>query len=231
MKNIQKFGGTAALYMAGAFLAAMAYFLLFADYTSITDPLEKVRFLAEHRVGMELVHVAAYIIFSFALVVFSITLHGMLKIHQPSLAGTASVVGFIWAGTLVASGMVFTYGMKTVLAMQASDPTQAAAAWVVIESVANALSSGNGELLGGVWTLLNSLAAFQLRGIPKVMNILGLVVGMAGLLSAIPLLNALTAVFGLLQLIWFIGWGFFLLRQEASIKKSSLILKRRIIYK
>jgi hypothetical protein len=78
--------------------------------------------------------------------------------------------------------------------------------------VANGLGNGNGEILGGLWTLLISLAALRAGGLPKVLNILGLLVGAVGIISIIPgLTDLLTGVFGVSQIIWFIWLGIVLL--------------------
>ncbi|HSN93433.1 MAG TPA: hypothetical protein VLR89_00060 [Anaerolineaceae bacterium] len=63
-------------------------------------------------------------------------------------------------------------------------------------------------------TLLISLAALRAGGLPRGVNILGLVVGAVGIITIIPALNALVAVFGLGQIVWFIWVGIVLLRSN-----------------
>jgi len=79
--------------------------------------------------------------------------------------------------------------------------------WQGIESVASGLSFGNGEILGGLLTLLVSLAALRAGGLPKGLNILGLLIGAGGILSIIPRLTSLIGVFGAGQIIWFVWLG------------------------
>jgi hypothetical protein len=78
--------------------------------------------------------------------------------------------------------------------------------------VASGLSNGNGEILGGLWTLLVSLAALRAGGLPKGLNMLGLLVGAVGIVSILPGLTGLTGIFGLDQMIWFAWLGIVLLR-------------------
>jgi len=81
--------------------------------------------------------------------------------------------------------------------------------------VANGLGNSNGEILGGLLTLLVSLAALRAGGLPKGLNILGLLVGAVGIISLIPALtDLLTGVFGLSQIIWFAWLGIVLLRSN-----------------
>ena len=110
--------------------------------------------------------------------------------------------------------MVSNAGIAPVVALYAKDPAQAALTWQGIESVANGLGNGNGEILGGLWTLLVSLAALRAGGLPKGLNILGLLVGAVGIISIFPGLTDLTGVFGLGQIIWFVWLGIVLLRSN-----------------
>ena len=80
--------------------------------------------------------------------------------------------------------------------------------------MSHGLGFGNGDILGGLLTLLVSLAALRAGGLPKGLNILGLLVGAVGIITIIPALNALTGVFGLGQIIWFIWLGIVLLRSN-----------------
>jgi len=220
MKTLQKWGGAAALYQAAAYLAAIVFFLFIANYPSITDPLEKMAFLLENQLGMYGMYTAAYVVFGIALIVLTLALYDRLKTGSPAIMQTAAAVGLIWAGTLIASGMIFTTGMKTVLELYPIDAPQALTIWLTIESVSTGLSSGNGEILGGLWTLLISLAGVRTGGLKKALSILGMAVGGVGLLSAVPTLNDLTAVFGLTQLVWFIWLGIALLRRDSKMSES-----------
>ena len=42
MKNLQRWGGIAALYMAGAYIAGILFFIFMADYPSAVSPAENV---------------------------------------------------------------------------------------------------------------------------------------------------------------------------------------------
>jgi hypothetical protein len=156
-----------------------------------------------------------YVFFGLFLVALALALHDRLKSGAPALMQVATVIGIIWAGSLVASGMISNAGINPVVALYAKDPAQAALTWETIETIAtNGIGNGNGEILGGVWTLLVSLAALRAGGFPKGLNILGLLVGTAGILSLVPGLTGLTSIFGLGQIIWFVWLGIVLLRSN-----------------
>ena len=158
-----------------------------------------------------------YVFFGVVLIVLALALYDRLKSGAPALMQVATAIGIIWAGSLIASGMVANAGIAPVVALYATDPAQAALTWQAIETVADGLGNGNGEILGGLWTLLVSLAALRAGGLPKGLNILGLLVGAVGILSLIPgLTDLLIGVFGLSQIIWFVWLGIVLLRSKPS---------------
>src|SRR3990172_39037 len=211
MKTLQKFGGFAALYLAVAYLIGMVIFLVVLDYPSITDPAQKVALLVEMQMVTFSTNLLMYVFFGVFLIVLSLALYDRLKSGAPAIMQVATAIGIIWAGSLIASGMVSNAGIAPVVALYAKDPAQAALTWQGIESVAFGLGNGNGEILGGLLTLLVSLAALRTGGLPKGLNILGLLVGAVGIITIIPVLNDLTGVFGLGQIIWFVWLGIILL--------------------
>jgi hypothetical protein len=216
MKTLQKSGGIAALYMAIAHLIGIIIFLIVLDYLSITDPEQKVALNVEKQTIIFSTNLLMYVFFGFALIVLSLALYDRLKSGAPVLMQVATAIGIIWAGSLIASGMVANAGLAMIVPLYAKDPAQAALTWQGIEAVANGLGNANGEILGGPLTLLVSLAALRAGRLPKGLNILGLLVGAVGIITIIPALNALTGVFGLGQIIWFVGLGIVLLRNSPS---------------
>jgi hypothetical protein len=214
MKTLQKFGGFAALYLAVAYLIGIVLFLVVLDYPSMTDPAQRVALLVEKQMVIFSTNLLMYVFFGVFLIVLSLALYDRLKSGAPAIMQVATAIGIIWAGSLIASGMVSNAGIAPVVALYAKDPAQAALTWQGIESVASGLGNGNGEILGGLLTLLVSLAALRAGGLPKGLNILGFLVGAVGIISIFPGLTDLTGVFGLSQIIWFVWLGIVLLRSN-----------------
>ena len=217
MKTLQKSGGLAALYLAAAYLVGIVLFLVVLDYPSITEPAQKVALLVEMQMVTFVTNLVMYVFFGVILVILALALYDRLKSGAAALVQVATVIGVIWAGSLVASGMIANAGIAPVVALYAEDPSQAALTWLGIETVANGIGNGNGEILGGLWTLLISWAALRSGGLPKGLNFLGLLVGVVGILSLFPGLTDLTGLFGIGQLIWFVWLGIVLLRSNASM--------------
>jgi hypothetical protein len=215
--NLQRTGAFAAFYVAASLLAAMAYFLLIARVPDGASPAEKLAALAASRTGQYAMTLAVYVVFGLVLVVLAAALHERNKDGGEALMKAATPIAFIWAGLLVASGMVFNVGMESCLALMQSDPAQAAALWASTNLVSSGLS-GNGEIVGGSWMLLASLAALKKKSLPVALNILGLAVAAIGISSVIPALKDLAAAFGLGQIAWCSWLGIVLLHGVPEAK-------------
>lgn len=216
MKNLQKMGGFAALYLAVAYLTGIVLFLFVLDYPSIVEPAQKVALLVDKQMVIYITNLLMYVIFGVFLVVLTLALYERLNTASPAIIRTATAIGIIWAGALIASGMVANAGIAPTVALYDKDPTQAALTWLAIESVANGLGGANGEILGGLWTLLVSWAALQVSGLPKWLNYLGMLVGVIGIISTVPGLSDLAGLFGMSQMLWFVWLGIVLLRRSPS---------------
>ncbi|MGB7980456.1 MAG: DUF4386 family protein [Candidatus Nanopelagicales bacterium] len=213
----QRAGGVAALYLGAAFLLAMPFFLVVVNYPAATDATEKVALIAAHHASMHVMYLITYVLFGVVLAVLALALHARLSSAAPALMQVATAVGVMWAVVLVASGMVFNAGMAAVVDLYPADPDQAQSMWQAIEPVAQGLGSGSGgEFLGGLWVLLVSVASLRGKSLPRALGWLGLVVGLAGLLSIIPPLSATAYAFGLLLIPWFTWLGIAMLRSATG---------------
>ena len=208
----QKAGGLAALYMAGAYVLAMPFFLLLVDYHRAVGPAAKVASLAANHGAMQVMYLISYVVFGIALSILALALYERLKPAAPALMQVATAVGLIWAALLVASGLVFNAGMGAVVTLYPSNPAQAVSMWQAIEPVSSGLSCADGEILGGLWVLLVSIAGLRMGGFSRALGWFGVVVGAIGLASVIPPLTDLAILFGLAQIVWFVWLGFSMLR-------------------
>jgi hypothetical protein len=216
MKNLQKMGGVSALFMAAAYLINMVIFLVVLNYMAITDPAQKMALVADQPTMIFLTNILGYVLFGVFLVVLSLALYERLKNGSTGMVQAAVAFGIIWAGSLIASGMVANAAIAPTVALFANDPVQATNNWSVIETIANGLGNANGEILGGLFTLLISWAALNSGKLPKALNIVGLCVGGVGIVTIVPMLNSFVSVFGLGQVIWFVWLGIVLLRKNQT---------------
>jgi hypothetical protein len=220
-KNVEKTGGIAALIAAATVVVGLGMFAFFlSDYTTgDPTPGESVAFLADNHAAMYIWNLITLIVYSVLLVVVALALYQRLKTGSRSMAQTATVFGLIWAGLLVAAGMVLNIGFGTVVDLYGTDPAQAESVWLAVDSVGNGLSGGM-EIFGPIWVLLVSWAALRTGVLPKPLNYLGVVMAVAGLATIIPALEAVGAIFGLGLIVWLAWVGVVMYRgtpSEASL--------------
>jgi hypothetical protein len=220
--GLRRAGGYAALYVAAGYLAAIPYFVFLVDYPGATSPEDKVTLFVHHHTSMYLMHLVSFELVALALIVVTLAVYQHLHEHAPAAIEVASVVGLVRAGLLVASVMVFDHGMAVVVDQHASNPQQAVATWRAIGPIADALGGTGGDVLGGVWFLLVSWVALRSGVFQRTLNWLGLAVGAAALLSAVPGLGSLEVVTGLLQIVWFLWFGILTTRSSHDQAKRTI---------
>lgn len=209
--NLQKMGGVAALIEAFAYIIGFTVFIFVLDASAYEGPVRMIEFLQDHATVLYGVNLLIYVVFGVFLVVLTLALRERLQTDRPGLAQTSAAFGLIWAGLVIASGMIANIGMDSVIKLAVDDPQQASTVWLSISTLQEALGGGN-EIVGGIWVLLVSWAGLSSGRLPKALNYLGLVVGAAGMLTTLPPLGELAAVFGLGQIVWFAWLGVFMLR-------------------
>ncbi|MCB0062787.1 MAG: hypothetical protein KDE19_11750, partial [Caldilineaceae bacterium] len=77
---------------------------------------------------------------------------------------------------------------------------------------------GGGEtLVNALWFLLLGWAALRARELPRILNYLGMTIGVAGILSVLLAALGLMAVYGLGLIVWLAWLGVVLLRGSTSL--------------
>jgi len=209
--DLQKLGGIAALIEAALYITGFALFLTVLDPSGYEGHAQKIAFLAENQTTSYIANLLIYVVFGVMLVVLVLALHARLKNSSPAIMQTATAFGLIWAGLVIASGMIANIGNSTIVDLFSENQDQAVALWLAIITVQEALGGGN-EIVGGLWLLLLSWAALRAGNLPKALNYIGLLVGLAGILTVVPAFDVLMDVFGLGQIVWFAWLGTVMLR-------------------
>jgi hypothetical protein len=217
MNDFQKTGGVAALIQAATFVVGLGmYFTLLAPYsTGDVDPGQYVAFLADNQAIMRAWNLVIFEVFGVFLVILSLALYERLKAGSPAMAQAATAFGLIWAALIMGTGLVANNDLGVVVDLYGKDPAQAATVWLALDSVENGLG-GTDEIVGGLWVLLVSWSALRAGGLPRTLNYLGLVIGVAGILTVVPALDVLGIVFGLGSIVWFVWLGIVMLRSRPS---------------
>ncbi len=217
MSTVQKAGGVVALFEAAAYVVGFASMALVFNPgdTEAWTSAQKLSFLLERKAWFQTLHALIFVAFGIALVVLAVALHERLQHGSPALMKVATPFGLIWAGLVIASGMVAIVGLEAVAAMhERNDIALATSAWAVLAAVQDGLGGGV-EVVGGVWVLLISAAAWRSRALPRGVCMLGIVVGLSGVLTVFPPLKSLAVLFGLSQIVWFVALGLVMVRSSS----------------
>ncbi len=213
MRNLDKAGGVAALVEAFAYIVGFSVMATLLNPANAADwsPAQKLSFVLERKAIFQMWTLLIYVVFGVALVVLAVALHERLRARAADLMQIATAFGLIWAGLVIASGMVASIGLNAVAALHATDVAQAGALWKAVSTIQDGLGGGV-EIVGGLWVLLISIASLRSMALPRVLGFLGLIVGVSDVLTIVPSLGELGAIFGLGQIPWFVWIGVILLR-------------------
>ena len=75
---------------------------------------------------------------------------------------------------------------------------------------------GRVEVVGGIWILLVTWAALLAGRLPRALNYLGVVIGLAGVLTVVPALGVLGIGFRLGEMVWIVWLGIVWVRSSPS---------------
>lgn len=210
--SLKIMGGLAGIIAALTFLFGFALFVTTFEplATGELNATETVEFLRDNQTIFYVWNLVIYVLFGVVQAVLTLALHERLKTVAPGMSQVSLALGLVWSGLVIASGMVANVGAAAVVEMFASNPEQAGTVWAAIDSVYKGMGGGN-EIVGGLWVLLLSLAAMR-GALPKLLNLFGMLVGAAGIVTLVPALADVGAIFGLGIIAWYIWVGIALMR-------------------
>lgn len=207
-------GGIGALIAAGTLVVGPAMVVtLFVDLVSATTPAVAVEFIVDNQLALHLWNSAITIVFGIALVPVVLAIGDRLRDAHSPLARVASVFGLIWSGVIISTGMITNIAYATVNDLQGTDPEMAATVWAGLDAVTSGLG-GVSEVLGGLWMLGISIVALRERLFARWVNYLGVVMGVEGLATVAPALEAIGAVVDPGLIVWLTAVGLTLLKDD-----------------
>jgi len=214
--SVQKLGGICAILEALIYISAFIVYGGILVYPSANASVtEELNFLSDNYVTLSILNVISYVLFGILLAVLVLAIHERLKNYAPVFSKLTAVFGVIWVGLVIASGMIANIGLGYVLSTGVTEPENAMLVWSSVSVIAEGLGGGN-EVVGGIWVLLISIIALKGQLLSKPLNFLGVLVGIAGILTIYPL-EIFTEIFGLSQIVWFLWIGIFLIRSSSMV--------------
>ncbi len=220
MSDLQRLGGVAALVNAAAYTVGIGLALTLLAPVLDSSPEPYLTFLADNQTLLYLWYLIIYLVAGVAMVPLVLAVHERLQARSPAPMQLATAFGLIWAVTIIGSGMIIVNNVGVLADLYGQNPAQAETVLAALSAVEEGLG-GAVELPGGLWILLVSWAALRTGGFPKLLNALGLAIGVAGLLTVIPALYEAGTVFGLGFTVWFIWAGVVLLRGGLGVPKPT----------
>ena len=218
MKNLLKMGGIAALIGAATNLLALVVLLTILAPTGYgsDDPGQVVVFLANNQAFIRGWYLIIYLVFGVSMIFPALALYERLKAGSPALAQAVITLGLIWAVLIIVNGTLSIHNVSTVVKLYGENPAQAATVWLTLQPVVTGLGGGGGEtVVNALWFLLVCWIALRARELPRVLNYLGLVIGVAGILTVLLTSQLLMAVvYGLGLIIWFAWLGIVIFRGD-----------------
>jgi len=201
MTLFKKLAAISAVYGGLSYIGGIFVYLQLLKYDSVSTAGEQLSIIGNNPVLVHITTLHIYVIFSFGIILLATYLYLKLKDQQQVLGLFSLVSGVIWSTLLIASGFI-TMGV-TALLMNGTPVSELAAAWQAIDIVSNALGGGN-ELIGGVFTGLVSLALYKAHYSSLATSLLGTVVFIGGIISALPYLADVgIGIFVISQILWF----------------------------
>lgn len=211
-KGFQKLGGYCSILLGLIYILAFIIYGGVIDYPNANATYsERINFLSDNYQILSIMNFISYVLFGILLTILVVSIHKRIKDYFPSLSLLTSAFGIIWVGLVIASGMIANIGLKSIIGIGIDQPEKAITIWSSISIVTEGLGGGN-EIVGGIWVLLLSIVTFKSPLFSKSLNILGLFVGFAGILTILPY-DLFKEIFGISQIIWFIWIGISMIRK------------------
>lgn len=212
---MQKMGALAAFAEALIYVAGFVWFFAVLNPGDQTSPEQRLAHLIAQRDFYYAGYLVTGVVFSFLLIALVQALYQRLSPMAPQLMRYASVVGYLWAGIVLASSFIFLTSLGALAKYHETDAAQALTIYRAIAIQVEALGGGI-ELVGAVWLLLISYVGLRHRIFHPLMHGWGLLVGLSGLLTLFGGLSLLAtwsvfevmaAIFGVGQILWFAALG------------------------
>ncbi|WP_298518901.1 DUF4386 family protein [uncultured Kordia sp.] len=211
-KRLQKIGGVSAIAEAFIYIIAFIFYggiLVFPDANA--SALDEVHFLSDNYFILSILNLMSYVLFGILLVVLVLAIYKRFKNYAADFSKVIAAFGMIWVVLVIASGMISNIGLHHVVETGMKAPEDAMLVWSSISIVTEGLGGGN-EIVGGIWVLLISIVSLKGKLFSKPLSFLGIVVGIAGILTVYPL-DIFTEIFGISQIVWFMWIGIVMIRK------------------
>lgn len=211
MNNRLTLGGYAAFVCALCYIIGFTMIIFVMPDINTNGDVRLQAILNETRL-LQLWYTIIFIVFGFSLLLLNRSLY--LPAHQRSghLQLFGAFIGYVWAAYVFACGLIAVLSIEYIISLSAEEVEQI---WPATYAIQMGLGDGS-EWFGGFWMLMVNISLYQSQRVSKKLCVLGFLCGIAGCLTLIPGFADAGAVFGLVQILWFIWLGAHLLVARAT---------------
>lgn len=221
--TLRRVAGYAAFVKAATYVIGLSVMIVHLVPRGLAeaqgDPAAALAFLQQYDTVLYAWYAVLYLVGGLALVSLSLGVGAHLRGRSPAAATTSTALGVVWAGLLLASGLVYLVGQQAVLDLATTDTRAAELSWMSISVVQDALGGGI-EIVGAAWILLVAVTGLRTRAFSRALGAIGIGVGIAGMWTTVPGIDGAAEVFGLGFVVWFVMAGLELLRRSEAPSRA-----------
>lgn len=211
MKNQRYIGALSAYVCATSFILGLCVILLIApDFND--GPDQRYRVLSQFSTLMQLWYFLVYIVFGCSVLALSITLLKTKNREHNALQQCTMLASYLWACYILASGLIAILSIEFLFSGHFELAENTLALWRDIYAIQMGLGEG-AEWVGAIWVVLINTCILKAKKLNSKLVYFGYFISVFGFLTLFPQWQPIGAVFGLLQIVWFLIAGTLLLRQ------------------
>lgn len=222
MRKKQTYGICASFICASSFTLGLCLILVIApDFNN--GPDERLYTLSQYSGLMQLWYFLVYVVFGISLLVLSISLLENENKDHSALQQITMLMSYLWSCYIFASGFIAILSIEFLFSNHFDLGTSVIELWRDIYAIQIGLGEGS-EWVGAIWVVLVNTCLLKEKRLGKKLVCFGYIISVFGFATFIPALKELGAIFGLLQIIWFIIAGMLLLHEKRDLQQAPRVI-------
>lgn len=202
-------GAIAAIICAASFIIGlMVVLIIVPDFNH--GPEYRLAVFAQHKLLMQFWYFCVYVVFSIALLFLSRALLTSAEEEPTFLEQITVLASYMWACYIFACGVIAILSIEFLYTVE-DGVRQMSELWRQIYAIQMGLGEGV-EWVGGIWVVLMNSCLYLRQQFPKALLFSGFFISFIGLLTLYRPLAEVGALFGLLQIGWFVAVSYSLFK-------------------
>ncbi|AEF03204.1 hypothetical protein [Alteromonas naphthalenivorans] len=208
MRKKQLYGVFASFICATSFVLGLCLiFIIAPDFNN--GPDQRLRTLTNFSGLMQVWYFLVYVVFGISVLVLSVSLLENQTREHSVLQQITMLMSYLWSCYIFASGFIAILSIEFLFNENFTLATAVVDLWRDIYAIQMGLGEGF-EWVGAIWVLMINTCLLKEKRLSKKLVMFGYFISFFGFLTLIPSLQEMGAVFGLLQIFWFLFVGFML---------------------